>query len=235
MREYKSRLRDVEEQKSIKSAAIFGGLTLLIIIFAIFFGLPLFSKFINLFSKKSTTESVLQNSNLLPPNLSIIPQFTNQKSIIIKGNTSPNSIIKITFNNSSDETTSDASGNFAANIGLTKGMNVIYAEMIDKNGNQSSKSTTYTVNFTDQIPNLTVNTPQNNQNFYGSTQQNLNIQGTTDANNTVTINDHVAILDNAGKFNYSFNLAQGDNDLKIVSVDQAGNKKEIDLKVTFNP
>jgi glucodextranase-like protein len=235
MREYKSRLSEVEEQKSIKSALVFGGLTVLIIIFAILFGIPLFSRFINLFSKNSTTVTSSQNSNLLPPNLSVLPQYTNQKSIIVKGTSAPNSTIKIFFGNSSDETSSDENGNFAANIGLSKGANVIYTQTLDKNGNQSAKSTIYTVNFTDQIPNLTVNVPQNNQIFYGSSQQNLNIQGSTDASNTITINDHIAVLDNTGKFNYPFNLQNGDNNLKIISTDPAGNKKEIDLKVTFNP
>ncbi len=235
MREYKSRLRDVEEQKSIKSALVFGGLTILIIILSLIFGIPLFSKFINLFSKNSVTTTITQNSNLLPPNFSVLPQNTNQKTIVVKGTANPNSIIKISFGNSSDEVTTDGNGNFAANISLSKGANTIYAQTLDKNGNQSAKSSVYTVNFTDQIPNLTINVPQNNQDFYGPSQQNLTIQGVTDQNNTVTINDHIAVLDNSGRFSYPFNLAQGDNNLKIISTDPAGNKKEIDLKVTFNP
>ncbi len=235
MREYKSRLQEVEEQKSIKSALIFGGLTLFIIIIAIFFGIPLFSKFINLFNRNSNTPIATQNANLLPPNLAVLPKYTKEQTIIVKGTATPNSNIKIFFGNSIDETVADSDGNFATNIGLSKGNNVIYAQTVDVNGNTSSNSETYTVNYTNQVPNLTVNSPQNNQNFYGSTQQNITIQGTTDANNTVTVNEHIAVLDAAGRFNYPFTLTNGDNTIKVVSVDLAGNKKEIELKVVFNP
>jgi len=235
MRQYRSRLSEVEEQKSIKSALIFGGLTILIIILSLIFGIPLFSKFINLFNKPSTQNQVNQTVTLLAPTLSTPPKYTKEQSIIIKGISTPNSLIKIFFGNSTDEVTSDGDGNFTANIGLVKGNNVIYAVTLDKNGNTSANSTSYTINYTNQTPNLTVNTPQNNQNFYGSSQQNLNIQGSTDANNNIAINDHTVVVDPTGKFSYSINLQNGDNNLKIVSTDPAGNKKEIDLKVTFNP
>ncbi|CAN5284867.1 hypothetical protein BH10PAT1_BH10PAT1_6760 [soil metagenome] len=234
MRQYRSRLSEVEEKKSIKSAVIFGGGTILIIIAVIVFGLPLFSKFSGLFIKNSNTVTV-DNSTILPPNINILPQYTNQQSIIVNGSATPNSEVKVYFNNSSDKTTTDDTGNFAMNIGLSKGINTIYATTLNKNGKESNNSTSYTVNFTTQIPNLTIDSPQNNQNFYGSSQQSLTIQGSTDAGNTVTINDHVAILDNNSKFNFPFNLQNGDNSLKIISADYAGNKKEIDLKVIFNP
>lgn len=234
MRENYSRLAQVEEKKSIKSAVIFGGLTIITIVLIIFFGIPFFSKFVGVFSPK-TTQGTTQQGPLITPNLAVLPQYTNQQSIIVKGTGNPNSTIKIFFNSSSDETTTDDSGNFAMNVSLTKGTNTIYAETIDSSGNASPASATYIVNFANQIPNLTVNVPQNNQNFYGSTQENLNIQGSTDVNNSVTINGHVAIVDPTGKFSLQFNLQNGDNQLKIISTDQAGNKKETDLKVTFNP
>lgn len=235
MRQYHSRLQQVEEQKSIKSALIFGGLTIVIIIAALIFGIPAFSKFINLFNRKTTQTQTNNSATLLTPTLNTLPQYTNQQSIIVKGSGTPNSTVKIFFNNSSDETAVDSDGNFAMNVSLTKGANNIYAETIDSNGNASASSNSYTVNFTNQVPNLTVNSPQNNQTFYGSTQQLLAVQGSTDINNTVTINDHVAIVDPAGKFSYQYSLQSGDNNLKIISLDLAGNKKEIDLKVTFNP
>jgi hypothetical protein len=234
MRQYHSRLQQVEEQKSIKSAVVFGGLTVLIIILAVLFGITAFSKIINIFNKKST-QTEIQSSTLSTPNLETLPQYTKDESIVIKGTTSPNSTVKVFFNNSSDEASSNDNGSFAINVSLTKGANTIYAKTIDNKGNESASSNSYTVNFSNQVPNLTVNSPQNNQNFYGDTQKALNVQGSTDINNQVTVNDHIAIVDPAGKFNYSINLQDGDNNLKIISTDQAGNKKEIDLKVTFNP
>jgi len=235
MREYKSRLSEVEERKNVRSALIFGGLTIFIIIAVIVFGLTFLTKFINLFNKNSSSNSTLQSNTILPPTLSVLPQYTNKQSLVVKGTAPANSTVKIFFGSSSDQTSADSSGNFAINVSLTKGANNIYAVTIDNQGNTSANSNSYTINYTNQLPNLTVSIPTNNQTFYGPTQQTPTIQGTTDIGNTVTINDHVAILDNNGKFAYTYSLQNGDNQLKIISTDQAGNKKEIDLKVTFNP
>lgn len=234
MRNYKSRLQQVETQKSIKSSVIYGGLTIVIIIISLVFGIPLFSKFINLFSKPSAQTSS-QNEILVPPTISTLPQYTNKSTLQVTGTAKPNTNVKIFFANSSDETTSDDSGSFSFNIGLTKGANTVYAKTESQDGNLSESSNSFIVNYSTQDPSLTIYNPQNNQTFYGDSQKTLSIQGLTDAGNTVTINDRVAIVDGSGKFNLNFDLQNGDNDLKIISLDQAGNKKEIDLKVTFNP
>ncbi len=233
-KEYKSRLSEVEEKKSVKSAIIFGSLTILVIILVIFFGLQIFSRFVGLFNKPAGNTQTKQNI-LVSPALASLPQYTNKQAIIVKATATPNSDIKIFFNNSSDVTVSDTNGDFALNISLSKGTNTIFAKVIDKTGNSSESSNVFTVNYTTQVPNLTINVPQNNQNFYGSTQKSLDVQGSTDPSNTLTINDHVAVLDGAGKFSYVIDLQSGDNNLKIISTDLAGNKKEIDLKVTFAP
>ncbi|HSX48705.1 MAG TPA: hypothetical protein VLE44_00420 [Candidatus Saccharimonadales bacterium] len=236
MREYRSRLAEVEEKKSVRSALTFGGLTLLIIILGVIFGIPLFAKFINLFSKNSTTSQINGNTTiLLAPTLSQLPEFTNQQSIVVKGSAKVGSTVKIFFGDSSDQVSTDDSGNFATNVGLKKGKNTIYAKVIDGSGNESPDSVHYTVTFTNDPPKLTVTTPSDNQSFFGDKQKTLGVQGQVDPDITVTVNDRIAIVDSSGKFSINYDLQQGDNQLKIIAKDQAGNKKEIDLKVTFNP
>lgn len=235
MRQYHSRLQEVEEQRSIKSALIFGGLSILIVALAIIFGIKAFSKFISVFNRPNSSQ-VSGTSNPIPaPSLSALSPYTNQQSIIVRGQSIPNSTVKIFFNNSSDDAVTDGNGNFSANISLSKGVNTIYAKTVDNSGNLSGSSSSYIVTYTTETPNLTIKTPQNNQIFYGSTQENLDIQGSTDANNTLTINDHIVVVDPSGNFNFNFSLQSGDNTLKVISTDQAGNKKEIDLKVTYSP
>jgi hypothetical protein len=235
MRQYRSRLSEVETQKSIKSAVIFGGLTIVIIILAIFFGIQAFSHFTNLFSRPSTQINTEEESSLPAPNLQSPPQNTKDQTVLIKGSSQPNATIKITFNNSSDDTVADSDGNFQANISLQNGENTIYAQEVDDSGNTSPKSAIYTINYTNKVPNLSVNSPQNNQTFYGSDQKVVTVEGSTDANNSVTVNDRVAIVDSSGKFSLRYEIGDGDNTLKIISMDSAGNKKEIDIKVTYTP
>lgn len=236
MREYRSRLAEVEEKKSVRSAFIFGGLTLLILILAVVFGLPLFSKFIGLFTKNSSTSQTNGNTAiLLAPTLAQLPEFTNQQSIVVKGSAKPGSTIKVFFGDATDQVPADDSGNFALNVGLKKGKNVIYAKVVDASGNESPDSVHYTVIFTNDAPKLTVTSPTDGQQFFGDKQKTLNVQGQVDQDISVTINDRIAIVDSSGKFSMNYDLQQGDNQLKIIAKDQAGNKKEIDLKVTFNP
>lgn len=235
MRQYKSRLSEVENKNALKTTLIYGGLTLLIIILLIIFGIPLFSKFLNVVNKPAGSPTTTNIPTVLPPNLSSLPQFTNIKSATVSGTAIPNSTVKIFVNDSSTQTKTDTNGNFSTNVNLTNGQNTIYAQTINQNGNTSGNTTPVTITYTNQVPNLTVSSPQNNQTFYGSTQQNINIQGSTDSNNTITINDHIAILDGNGNFNYPFVLQNGQNTIKVISTDQAGNTKEIDLTITFNP
>ncbi|HWA51917.1 MAG TPA: hypothetical protein VG895_02615 [Patescibacteria group bacterium] len=235
MRTYKSRLSEVENKNAIKSTLIYGGLTLLIIVWLIAFGIPLFSKFLNIVNKPGSAPVVTSKQTVLPPNLSSLPQFTNIKTATVSGTAMANATVKIFTNNSSTETQTDQNGNFSTYVNLTNGQNTIYAQTVDSNGNTSSNTSPVTITYTNQVPNLTISSPQNNQTFYGSTQQNISIQGSTDPNNTITINDHIAILDGGGNFNYPFVLQNGQNTIKVISTDQAGNTKEIDLTVTFNP
>lgn len=236
MREYRSRLAEVEEKKSVRSALIFGGLTLLIIIFGIIFGIPLFSKFIGLFTKNSATSQTNGNATiLLAPTLSQLPEFTNQQSIVVKGSAKVGSTVKIFFGDSSNQISADDSGNFATNVTLKKGKNNIYAKVVDNGGNESPDSVHYTVTFTNDPPKLTVTSPSDGQSFFGDKQKTLSVQGQVDQNITVTVNDRIAIVDSTGKFSINYDLQQGENELKVVAKDLAGNKKEIDLKVTFNP
>lgn len=232
MRQNYSRLNRIQEYQNKKTAVVFGGLTLFIIIFGFFFGIPLISKFVGLFSKPAKTQTV-SNSVAIAPTLSTLPQFTNQSSLIVKGNTSANSKVKIFVNNDENDVQSDSDGNFTSNITLTKGDNTIFAQTV--NGSATSNDSTHVVvNYDNEIPDLTVNSPSDGQSFFGDKQRSINVTGQTGAENTLTVNDRVAILDSSGKFNLNYDLSDGDNQLKIIATDRAGNKKEIDLKVTFS-
>jgi|SRR5581483_11068562 len=237
MRAYQSRLSRVEERKNIRSAIIFGGLTIAVIVFIFVFGIPAFSKFVNFFNKNTSNISQNQDERVIlaPPNIDTLPRYVKDKTLTIKGNAQSNSMIKIYFNNSSDETVSDDSGNFSANIELNKGVNIIYATTVDSKGNESKPTEKFSISYLSEAPNLTISRPQNNQNFYGEAQKNIIVEGLTDIGNSVSVNDHIAIVESDGKFSITLGLNDGDNEIKVVSTDPAGNKKEITLKVRYNP
>lgn len=229
-----SRLKRVQEYQNKKTAMVFGGLTLFIIIFGFFFGIPLISKFVGLFSNSPKVQNEASTSPLLAPSLETPPQFTNHQSLIIKGSTTPNNPVKVFVNNNEVDATSDSDGNFTANLDLDKGDNTIFAVSTDKKGNTGTDSTHYTVNFDDEPPNLTLNSPTDGQGFFGDNHKSVNINGQTDLDASVTVNGRVAIVDGAGKFNLNMNLENGQNEINIVALDKAGNKKEINISVNFS-
>jgi outer membrane lipopolysaccharide assembly protein LptE/RlpB len=48
------------------------------------------------------------------------------------------------------------------------------------------------------------------------------------------VNGFWAVVDDNNNFSYTLPLQSGDNQIKIVAIDQAGNKAEKDLKVNFS-
>jgi len=62
----------------------------------------------------------------------------------------------------------------------------------------------------------------------------LHVHGKTDPNVKVTINDFWAIVDDSGNYSYNLSLKSGDNPIKIVATDDAGNNTEKDLKISYS-
>jgi hypothetical protein len=60
------------------------------------------------------------------------------------------------------------------------------------------------------------------------------VEGITDAER-VTVNDRIAVIDGNGKFSLIVSLNEGKNDLVVQATDQAGNKTETTMSVTYTP
>ena len=59
--------------------------------------------------------------------------------------------------------------------------------------------------------------------------------GKTDSGVRITVNGFWAVIDENNNFSYSLPLQDGDNAIKVVAQDQAGNKAEKEIKVTYSP
>jgi bacillopeptidase F len=90
------------------------------------------------------------------------------------------------------------------------------------------------ITFKSKPPTLQIKSPTDGQSF--SKDQNIaEILGTTDPHVRITINNFWAIIDEKNNFSYSLSLKDGENEIKIVALDQAGNKTEKNIKVTYSP
>lgn len=165
--------------------------------------------------------------------MNTLSSATNSANIIISGNSSPNQTVNLYINNSLiDKVQTKSDGSFTFMESLTPGENVIKVNVTFKD-KTSDFSDTQTIIFKSAIPSLTVDSPSDGQVF--SKDQNLaQVRGKTDTDVKVTINDLWVIVDENNNFSYNLPLKNGENPIKIVATDQAGNKKEIDLKVTYS-
>lgn len=70
---------------------------------------------------------------------------------------------------------------------------------------------------------------------YTKADKNLTVTGTTDPDNSVTVNSFRAIVDTTGKFTYQLQLNDGENQITIEAQNPAGTTTQKQLKVTYQP
>ncbi len=174
---------------------------------------------------------------LAPPVIDVLPNATNSAQIAIHGTTKSSTVVNLYDNDTLiDKVKAGQDGKFSfTDFTLTKGDNVIKAKASDSSSDSESDfSNEQTITFLNSKPNLSVDTPSDNQSFSKDSNK-ATVSGKTDAGNKVTVNDFWAIVDVNGKFSYDIPLQNGDNKIKVVVTDPAGNNMEIDRKVTYSP
>ena len=236
----RSRLTKRLEKRSKNNLLI----SLIGIIFIFFilvkFGLPLlinFTLFVSGF--KNTNESQNKTASsvfVAPPQLNSLPNATNSAQTIISGNALSKQIVNLYINDElikKTKTKNDGSFVFE-DIRLSKGENSITVKALTEDKKESDFSVPIVISFKDKLPSLLVESPDEKQSF--SKDENIiKISGKTDKGIRVTVNDFWAIVDESGNFSYQLPLQNGENTIKIVATDDAGNKTETERKVIYSP
>lgn len=233
-----SRLASVEERKNIRSATllILGSIATLILLF--FFGIPALGKFAAFVSELGRSNKAITTNDHTPPappNFKTFPDFTNQQKLTISGYSEPGANVKLTLNGNEQSALVDKDGNFTFDLQLNSGDNNFSAVAIDPAGNVSQKTKDYKIVFDNKPPSLTIDSPSDGSQLFGTNQRQVTIKGTTDANSQVTVNDRIVAVDDSGKFQYTTTLNDGGNKFKFKSTDQAGNSTEKEINLNFTP
>ncbi|MGH7202887.1 MAG: hypothetical protein ACREHC_00405 [Candidatus Levyibacteriota bacterium] len=234
-----SRLNSSLEKKAYHNIilAVLGAIILIIIL--VLFGTKLLIGFSLLTEggKGNTTTPQTQKSNtyVAPPTLDPVVSATNSAQIAISGTSLADQKINLYINgNLVDNTIVQEDNNFNfPSVPLQNGQNSIKSIAVTKDNNKSNASNILSISLLNKPPELTIEQPQDGQGFDKNAGP-VNIQGQTDPGSQVTINDFVGIVDDQGKFSYLYNLKDGDNDLKIVATDQAGNKTTKEIHIHSN-
>jgi hypothetical protein len=234
-----SRLQRLEEKRNLRKAVwlILGTIGLAVL--TVTLGFNLLTKLFIFMGNVNSTNKPVQKTDFIPPSP---PDFlstfdaTNSAAMTLQGTAEPGSTVYLTQNGNTAGnvvTTDDGSFEFG-NIRLTVGNNIFSAVAIDGSGNKSQVSDQLSVTYSNKAPSLTVNTPVDKQVVTGSDPK-IQVKGTTDADNRLTINDRVIIVAGDGSFTYSMVLNQGDNPINVITTDETGNTTQKQLTVTYNP
>lgn len=237
-RQQYSRLARVESQHHSRSALKFVVLSILLLAFLIFLGVPLLARVVELVTTVNNDGQIVDSNDKTPPappRLFNMSSATKDDSVRIEGNTEAGATVTLYVNFSEKELVADASGNFSTKVDLEKGENTIYATATDLNNNESQESQKYTITFDNEPPEVEVTKPTEDQQFTGSREKQITVEGTTEAGSQMTINGRVVIVGSDGKFTFPATLGDGENNFNIKSTDRAGNMTEIDVKVNYQP
>lgn len=179
-------------------------------------------------------------ADTVPPALSITtPQndsTTNNSTIPVSGTTEPGSSVTI----NGFEVEVDEAGNFAKDISLAEGPNMIYVIATDGSGNTASDEITVTydplvteppVQVDPVKPMLTVTSPQN---LSVTDQSQMAVFGITDPGCTVKVNEAEIAVGEDGSFSSEISLVSGTNSITIIST-KGGVSTETVLTVTYIP
>jgi len=232
----RSRLTRKTELKT-KKTIFFSIVGIIVVLYLLYkFGLALIINF-SLFVTGSKGQQTNSNQNeinfIAAPVLNPTFTATNSATVTITGKADKGKDVYLYVNSSQvDQVTSDDKGNFKFTEDLEKGSNQIAAR-IKYNNRESEFSNILNISFQNSQPTLDISSPNDGQQ-YKKDQNTANVTGKTDSNVSVTVNGFMATIDFENNFSYVLTLQNGDNQIKIVATDQAGNKTEKELKVNYS-
>lgn len=233
----RSRLSKKTEKKSIQTIVL-SFLGIAIILFLLFrYGIPLISDASFFFSRILTTgDDKKQNKDketFVPvPELDTLPKVTKEDRIKITGTSLSGFSIALYLNGGKeDEAEVGEDGTFEFFVTLTEGENILKAQSI-KGEKESEFSDSTIINYKKSGPQLSIDSPKDGESVSGPNP--YNVTGKTEQDTIVTVNDFQAII-SGDSWIYVLALKDGENEIKVVSVDLAGNKTEKNIKVNYSP
>lgn len=236
---YRSRLEKAESKRFARQAMFLGIATLILMIILAIISIPALTKLAVFFSDSQETGSNMLDDSLppVPPQVNTPPEATNSAQISLSGFAEAGSEILLKKDDVVlEKTIADASGMFSfSELKLQKGNNEYRLTSMDQAGNESAPSPSVIIQFDTEKPKLLVTSPKDGAKFFGSNERLLTIEGETDQDSSVSLNNRSLVVGIAGSFSTSYELQEGENQLEFLATDIAGNTSSILVKVTYQP
>ncbi|MBS7530821.1 S8 family serine peptidase [Hazenella sp. IB182353] len=156
--------------------------------------------------------------------------LTNKEKVTVTGKAAPTTTVKL-FNGGEEIATTPATdeGTFSVEINLKKGENVLTATSVTESGG-TEPSAPITITLDQKKPVLTIDSPLDG---LKTNKEVITVSGkAVDENlDKVKVNGKKATLKEDGTFTYRLLLSEGENKIKVLAIDQAGNKVKKTVKV----
>lgn len=233
-----SRLSRREGKRYARQSLLLTFLTLFLLVALLFWGIPSLVKLAIFLSDLRSSTQPISGQDTIPPAPPVVqPTYdaTNSAIIRIQGFAEEGSSVILSINNADAyEVLVETNGEFLFNnIRLNPGENRILARAIDASGNESLKSSPLNVLYDSSPPELTVESPSDGASYFGASEKNIKVRGSSEPGSTVQINGSFVILSYEGRFEYTLSLDAGENIISIVARDKAGNETVEIRTVTY--
>lgn len=235
----RSRLRRKEERRNLRRAIIFGSLTVILALALVFLGIPALIRMAIFLGNLRSSSLPVETQDALPPappRLRPLPEATNSAQITLQGFAEPGSTVEIFIGEmSTKKIVAENDGTFTASgIKLALGRNEITATATDEAGNLSQQSDKIIIAYDETPPELAIDEPSKGADLFGEKNKVI-VKGRTEEGAEVRINERIVIVDSEGNFEYPLRLSEGNNLIRVVAVDKAGNKTKKEIKVIYTP
>lgn len=178
----------------------------------------------------------LTQEDTVPPQVPVIappPEATNQSSVTIKGYGEAKSEVVLVVNGEERQRQSvNEAGEFELSFDLSEGENAVNLYGVDDAENEST-TRDFLIVFDKIAPTLAFEDLENNKQITLKQNQNLTIRGETEPESQLTLNERNVYVNSDGTFSTVYFLQEGDNNLKFIVIDQAGNRSEREVKINF--
>ncbi len=237
----KSRMKRRLETQSKRSLilTVFG--IIVIICGLLIWGPNAVIQFSLLLSKANTNSDSQKTSDTMlyiaPPVLDPLPKATNSATIVVSGQISGQKEGKIRLyvnDNLADVADIKKSSFSFKDVTLKEGKNELKAQVVLEK-QKSNFSNIEQISYLKEPPELTVDEPSEGDRYSGNNSRTIVVRGKTAEGASVRVNDFIAVTKTNGSFSYTLALKDGDNTIKVVAIDEAGNKTEKEIKVNYSP
>lgn len=232
----KSRTLKTEEELSKRLIMSLIGIVSIIIIsiLSLFIFAPKIGSIFGLLSVHRNETTEVAKVKVTRPVFSYLPTATSSENITLNGYATPGTTVKLFLNGPEvGSTVVGSDGGFTINgITLNEGKNTLFAKAVDNQGNESENTNSFYIVLDKKGPKFEELKPGD-----GDTVRNLDkrilITGKLNKKATITVNDRVAIQKADLSFEFLMGVNEGTVKIKIVAIDEAGNKTEKNITVKY--